>query len=133
MTHAQIKQVCLAKPGAFLDHPFGPQTDIIKVRAQNNTGRIFAQLFVLKGEPCVTLNCEEMTGEFYRQLYPGSVQRGYHCPAVQQPYFNTVRLNGGVPDEELLLMIAHAYETVVKKLPRYLQKQLQEEDEKCNP
>jgi tRNA modification GTPase len=32
--------------------------------------------------------------------YPGKVVRGYHCPPVQQPYWNTIFLDD-FPDEEL--------------------------------
>ena len=88
------------------------------------SGRIFAQVFVLKGKDTVTLNCERMTGEFYRQLYPGVVVRGYHCPPVQQPYFNTFPLDGKVPDDMIAEMIEHSYQTVVGKLPKYIQKTL---------
>ena len=37
--------------------------------------------------------------------------RGYHCPSAQQPYWNTIYLDD-FPDEELLNVIDHAYETV---------------------
>ncbi len=30
--------------------------------------------------------------DFYRRMYPGVVVRGYHCPPVQQPYWNTIEL-----------------------------------------
>jgi hypothetical protein len=62
--------------------------------------------------------------DFYRQAYPGSVVRGWHCPPVQQPFFNTVSLDGSVPDDEIYAMIDHAYATVVAKLPKYVQKEL---------
>ena len=65
-----------------------------------------------------------MTGEFYRQLYPGVVVRGYHCPPVQQPYFNTFPLDGQVPDDMIAEMIEHSYQTVVGKLPKYIQRML---------
>ena len=58
------------------------------------------------------------TGEFYRSVFPDAVTRGYHCPPVQQPYFNTVDLLSDLPDKELLEMIDHAYAAAVKKLPK---------------
>lgn len=63
-----------------------------------------------------------MTGQLYRDLYPNVVVRGYHCPPIQQPYFNTFGLNGNVPDERIFEMIEHSYKTVVNKLPKYIQK-----------
>lgn len=119
LTPEKLISYCLAKPGAYLDHPFGPESDIIKVEK-----RIFAQFFGLKGVDCLTLNCDMMTGQFYRGMFPGVVVRGYHCPPVQQPYFNTLPLNGAVPEETILEMIDHSYRTVVGKLPKYKQRAL---------
>ena len=119
MTPAEIIAYCLKKPGAYLDYPFGPNSTILKVRK-----RIFAQVFTLRGVDSLTLNCDRMNGEFYRTLYPDIVVRGYHCPPVQQPFFNTMPLNGVIEDAVLKEMIDHSYATVVKKLPKYLQKEL---------
>jgi len=125
MTQEEIFARCMEQPGAYEDYPFGPETTIVKVKAPSQqAGRIFAQLFELKGEPLVTFNCDRMTGELYRNLYPGAVTRGYHCPPVMQPYFNTVRLDGTVPDEEIVRMIEHSYRVVTAKLPKYAQKEL---------
>lgn len=74
-----------------------------------------------------TFNGDALTGDFYRKLYPGDVKRGYHCPPVQQPYFNTVTLNGNVPDEEILRMADSSYEYVVSKLTKKVQKELESE------
>lgn len=79
----------------------------------------------------MTFNCDAMTGEFYRSLFPGVVVRGYHCPPVQQPYFNTLPINVEVvPDELILEMADHSYKTVMGKLPKYVQKRLLENTEK---
>ncbi|MBQ7783125.1 MAG: hypothetical protein IJ368_04070, partial [Oscillospiraceae bacterium] len=64
------------------------------------------------------------TGEFYRTLFPDAVKRGYHCPPVQQPYFNTVDLNGSVPDDEIIRMLDSSYRYVVSKLPKKVQREL---------
>ena len=118
MKYSELLNYCLSKNGAYVDHPFGPDSDIIKVE-----GKIFAQLFILKGKETTTLNCERMQGDFYRHLFPDIVVRGYHCPPVQQLYFNTFPLDS-VPDEIILEMADHSYITVVGKLPKYKQKKL---------
>jgi len=126
MTRQEIVDTCLALPGAYLDYPFGPDVAVCKVKAPSQeAGRIFAQAFVLRGEPMATFNCDRPTGEFYRQVYPGTVTRGYHCPQVQQPYFNTVKLDGTVSDDEVLRMIGHAYRVVRGKLPKAAQRELE--------
>jgi predicted DNA-binding protein (MmcQ/YjbR family) len=127
MTLSEIKAYCMTKPGAYLDWPFGPEFSVVKVKAPTQEkGRIFAQPFMLRGEPKVTLNCDRMTGEFYRTVYPEAVMRGYHCPPIQQLYFNTVALDGAVPDETIIEMIDHAYTVVVGKLPKKYQKELED-------
>ena len=127
MTLNEIETYCLTKPGAYLDWPFGPEFAVIKVKALSmDKGRIFAQPFILRGESKVTLNCDMMTGELYRAIYPGIVMRGWHCPPIQQPYFNTIALNGTVPDDVLIEMIDHAYSVVVGKLPKKYQRELED-------
>ena len=125
MTLDEIIAYCMQKPGAYLDYPFNPLLPVVKVKAPSQTkGRIFAQPFFLRGEPKVTLNCTPLSAAYYRAAYPGAVTRGWHCPAVQQPHFNTVALSGAVPDSELYRMMDHAYETVTGKYPKYIQREL---------
>ena len=131
MTHAEIIEYCLIKPGAFLSYPFGPEVTIVKVKSANSSARIFAQLFHLNGEAKATFNCDMETGEFYRTVYPGVVTRGYHCPPVQQPYFNTIALSGAVSDEEILRMADHSYRVVVGKLPKKYQLELEAETDEA--
>ncbi|MDR3277617.1 MAG: MmcQ/YjbR family DNA-binding protein [Oscillospiraceae bacterium] len=125
MTHEEIIDYCLAKPGAYLDYPFDPVFPVVKVKAPSQSkGRIFAQPFILRGAPKVTLNCTPVTALAYRSVYPGAVTRGYHCPPVLQPHFNTVSLDGAVSDAEIIAMIDHAYDTVVAKFPKYIQQEI---------
>ena len=103
-----MKAYCLAKPGAMETYPFGEFPVCYKV-----CGKIFAQLYPDK----ITLKCTAFSGEAFRSAYLGIITRGYHCPRVQQPYWNTIDL-ARFPSEELPMMIDHAYETVVGKLPK---------------
>ncbi len=122
MTTEDILSYCLAKPGAYIDFPFGDLPVCVKVGK-----RLFAQLYPKQDDYKITLNCDRVMGELYRNLYPDAVTRGYHCPPAQQPYFNTVLLKGIVPGDELKKMIDHSYTTVVKKLPKQLQHELKTE------
>ncbi len=120
MTHEELLGYCLSKNGAYEDHPFGEGCTVVKVKK-----RIFAQLFYLDGSPLFTFNGDIPTGEFYRTLFPDDVKRGYHCPPVQQPYFNTVNLNGSVPDDEVLSMADSSYKYVVSKLTKKARAELE--------
>lgn len=122
MNREELLAYCLQKKGAWLDHPFGPDFDVVKVKS-----RIFAQLFELGGVPQITLNGDAMTNDFYRQRFSAHIRRGYHCPPIQQPYFNTIDLTGGVPEEELRNMVDLSYRYVVGKLSRKLRQELETE------
>ena len=113
MTTDEIIKYCLAKNGAYVDFPFGDTPMCIKV-----SKRLFAQIYPKPEDRRLTLNCERAAGEFYRDAYPGTVVRGYHCPPAQQPYFNTVYLDKVISDDELKSMIDHSYSAVVGKLPK---------------
>lgn len=126
MTHKDILDYCLTKKGAYTDFPFGEDVTVVKVKK-----RIFVQLFYLKSVPMLTFNGDIPTGEFYRTAYPEAVKRGYHCPPVQQPYFNTADLTGNIPDEEIRNMIDGSYKYVVSKLTKKARQEL--EGEKYDP
>lgn len=114
MTTDQLVACCMKKPGSYEDRPFGEYPICMKVQ-----GKIFAQIYPDK----ITLKCTRFQGELFRQNYPGVVVRGYHCPPVQQPYWNTIDLEK-FPEEELPYMIDLAFEAVISGLPKRLQWQI---------
>ena len=91
-------------------------------------GKVFAQIYPNQEDFKITLKCTADAGQFYRQVYPDVVVRGYHCPPVQQPYWNTIYLEY-FSDEELLNMIDHAYDTVLYSFSKKVQKQILTADE----
>lgn len=122
MTLEKIKAYCLSKPKAYETYPFGEVPICYKI---NN--KIFAQIYPREQDYKITLKCTQDAGIFYRTVYPDKVVRGYHCPPVQQPYWNTIYLDD-FPDDELLNMIDHAYETVFNSFSKKVQKQILEDD-----
>lgn len=120
MTPDALRAACLAQAGAYEDFPFGPEPLCVKVE-----GRIFAELYPSR---CwITLKCSRTLAEHYRRTYPCDVVRGYHCPSSMWPTRNTVTYNQAVPDEEVLFMVAHSYEEVVRGLPKRVQKEIEKE------
>ena len=112
MKSEEILEYCLSKPGAYLDYPFGDIPICVKVE-----GKIFAELYINPNDYKITLRCEAMLADFYRKQYPGIIVRGYHCPAVQQPYKNTIHLDQF--DKDLLFdMIDHSYNQVIVKMTK---------------
>lgn len=113
-----IKRYCQNKYKAYEEYPFGNIPICYKL---NN--KIFAQIYANENDFKITLKCTDDAGQFYRKVYPGKVIRGYHCPPVQQPYWNTVYLDD-FPEEELLNMIDHAYDTVLSSFSKKVQRQI---------
>lgn len=114
----RIHDYCMNKACAYESRPFGEYPICYRV-----AGKIFAQLSPKKDWFMITLKTEPVAAAFYRRVYPGVVVRGYHCPPVQQPYWNTIALENF--DEEVLWqMIDEAYDEVVKKLPKKEQSRL---------
>jgi predicted DNA-binding protein (MmcQ/YjbR family) len=122
MEAEELIKYCLSKEGAYLDFPFGDIPVCVKVRK-----KIFAEIYSDPNNYKITLKCEPMLADFYRQQYPGIVVRGYHCPPVQQPHRNTVYVDK-LDSEVLLDMIDHSYEQVIKSLPKKIQKELTESE-----
>ena len=109
-----ISAYCRSRYKACETTPFGPWPVCYKVG-----GKIFAQLYPDK----LTLKCTRFQGELFRSTWPDSVTRGYHCPPVQQPYWNTLDL-ARFPEAELPAMIDLAYNTVVDALTKKERKEL---------
>ena len=95
--------------GAVEDYPFGDEVAVYKVG-----GRMFA-LVSLDGDPgSVNLKCDPDLVLELRDRYP-AVRPGYH---QDKRHWNTVELDGSIPESELREMIEQSYELVVNRLPR---------------
>ena len=68
----------------------------------------------------VNLKCDPEWSELLRKAYD-AVQPGYH---QNKKHWNTVVLDGSVPDDELEELVAHSYELVVASLPRHAREAL---------
>jgi predicted DNA-binding protein (MmcQ/YjbR family) len=99
---------CSAKPGSVEDYPFGDEMAVFKV-----AGRMFA-LVSLGSPPGSVLKCDPDLAVGLRARY-AAITPGYR---LNKRHWNTVALDGSVPDEELLELIDHSYELVVARLTR---------------
>jgi predicted DNA-binding protein (MmcQ/YjbR family) len=106
---------CSAKPGSVEDYPFGDQVAVFKV-----AGRMFA--LVMLGPPpgIVSLKCDPDLAVDLRGRY-SAITPGYH---LNKRHWNTVTLDGSVPDDELQELIDHSYELVVARLTKAQRNQL---------
>lgn len=108
----EIHDYCMAKPCAYESRPFGDLPICYRV-----AGKIFAQLSTKEDWFKITLKADPEAAEFYRKAFPGVVERGWHCPPVQQPYWNTISLDR-FEKEQLWGMIDEAYAEVTAKLTK---------------
>jgi len=109
MTLSELQSYLLAKKGATEETPFGPEALVYKV-----AGKMFALVAWEAAPLTVSLKCEPGQALFLRDLYP-AVRPGYH---MNKTHWNTIALDGSVPEEEVRGMIDVSYELVVNSLTR---------------
>lgn len=109
MTRDDALSYCLRKPGAWQDEPWEGDV-VVKVGP-----KIFA-FFGASGD-AVGLKCGQTRDEADEWLarFPDDA----HVMAyIGRSGWNTLQLNGGIPDDELLDAIDASYDAVVRKLAK---------------
>jgi predicted DNA-binding protein (MmcQ/YjbR family) len=106
---AELRNHCLSFTGAEETFPFGPQTSVFKV-----AGKMFALSALEADSLRVSVKCEPALAEALRETH-GAVIPGYH---LNKRHWNTVILDGSLPDETIRDMIEDSYDLVVSKLPQ---------------
>jgi predicted DNA-binding protein (MmcQ/YjbR family) len=115
MDAAGLRAWCLRQPGAIEDFPFGPETSVFKV-----AGKMFA-LSRLERTPLeVSVKCEPDLAVALRDSYP-AIRAGYH---LNKRHWNTITLDGSIPDDLVRDLIEDSYDLVVSALPAKLREQL---------
>jgi predicted DNA-binding protein (MmcQ/YjbR family) len=100
-----LREYCISKKGVTESFPFGKDTLVFKVHE-----KIFA-LVNLDGDLSINLKCDPSLAIELRERY-SSVIAGYH---MNKKHWNTIYLDGSVPDKEILKWIDHSYSLVIKK------------------
>ncbi|MFC0625228.1 MmcQ/YjbR family DNA-binding protein [Kribbella deserti] len=104
----ELLEHCLAKPGAWQDEPW--EGDVVaKV-----SDKIFA---FLGGGDSVGIKCGRNREEADELIaaYPEDVSVMAY---IGRSGWNTVKLGGSVPDDEILELVDASYDTIVAKLPK---------------
>lgn len=109
MDLAQLREYCLRKDRATERTPFGPDVLVFKVG-----GKMFALAALDEVPTTVNLKCDPDLALELRDRYE-EVRPGYH---MNKKHWNTVEIEGGIPDPELRKMIDHSYDLVAKSLPK---------------
>lgn len=99
---------CLAKPGAWQDEPW--EGDVV--------AKVGPKIFAFLGSGgSVGVKCGRSREEADEWLtrYP---QDASVMPYIGRSGWNTLRLAGAIPDDELLEAVDASYDTVLAKLPK---------------
>jgi predicted DNA-binding protein (MmcQ/YjbR family) len=109
MNGRSLRALCLDRAGAVEEFPFGPQTSVFKIG-----GKMFA-LSALDSEPLtVSLKCEPELAAQLRATHQ-AIAPGYH---LNKRHWNTVTLDGSLPDEMVRDMLEDSYDLVYEGLPK---------------
>ncbi|MFI5679213.1 MmcQ/YjbR family DNA-binding protein [Streptomyces cellulosae] len=110
MTPQELRAFCLSFNEAVEDFPFRPEISVFKV-----LGKLFA-LTTLDARPLmVNLKCDPEDAIRLRSEHPGLIVPGYH---MNKRHWNTVTVDGDLPDGLVRELIEDSYDLVVAGLPR---------------
>lgn len=114
MNIEEFRDLCLSFPETTEDTPFGPDTLVFKVK-----GKMFA-LTDLEMFKSINLKCDPEEAVDLRTHY-SAVRPGYH---MNKNHWNTIDMDGSIPDKLLKQWVRNSYILVVEKLPKKLRTEL---------
>lgn len=120
MDNIQVRQYLLDKSETIEYFPFGDNVSVFKVKH-----KMFATLSLgngnekgtqgkMAGHYCVNLKCDPEEAEVLRDIFSAIIP-GYHMNKAQ---WNTVILDGSIPQGEIERMMDNSYSLVVSKMPK---------------
>ncbi|WP_111978005.1 MmcQ/YjbR family DNA-binding protein [Algibacillus agarilyticus] len=120
MDESTCQAYLLAKPHAILDYPFGDEIKVFKVK-----NKMFATLALGKmgkakntdEQPAywwMNLKCDPDEAFILRDLFTAVIP-GYH---MSKKHWNTIILDGSIPQGEIERMIDNSFNLVVSKMTK---------------
>ena len=109
MDFEAVRKAVQSLPAAVEERPFGPDALVYKVK-----GKMFALMPAGGDPPRVSLKCDPEHSIDLRTAFSG-IQPGYY---MNKRHWNTVALDGTVPDSLIKELIEHSYQRVVSGLKR---------------
>ncbi|MFC7376206.1 MULTISPECIES: MmcQ/YjbR family DNA-binding protein [unclassified Brachybacterium] len=107
--HEAAIQRALSLPATALEHPFGPEYDVIKA-----LGKMVLFAAFLQREPIVVLKADPDDARMLRENIAG-IDRGYH---MNKRHWITVRAHPSVDRALLEDLVTDSYRLVIASLPR---------------
>lgn len=112
MNIEELYDYCMSIKGAEASTPFDEVTIVVKVM-----NKMFALIPTDNEECSVTLKCDPEKAVNLRETY-SCVEAAFH---MNKTYWNTIWLNGSMPDSEIIDCIIHSVDEVIRKLPKIKQ------------
>lgn len=107
-TREEVLEYGLSFPGVYQDAPFhDPNWQLVRVRKNK---KAFLWTYERNGQNCINVKVDPEWRDFWRRAYD-SVLPGYH---QNKEHWNTIILDGTIPDEDVKRMIAESYDLVIK-------------------
>lgn len=107
-TREEVLAYGLSFPNTYQDAPFhDPNWQLIRVTVSK---KAFLWSYERDGQLCINVKVNPEWRDFWRSAYP-SVLPGYH---QNKEHWNTVVLDGTVPEDDIKRMIAESYDLVMK-------------------
>ena len=110
----QMQALCAGLPGAWPDNPWDHEHPVFKVGPAER-GKIFA--FLGADTVGVKAGATREVADEWLDRYPDDASVMAY---IGRGGWNTLRLGGAIPDDELLEAVDVSYELVVAKLPKKL-------------
>lgn len=107
MNIEQYRELCIGFEGVTEDFPFDQETLVFKVY-----GKMFA-LASIENFVSINLKCDPEKAVDLRERY-SSVLPGYH---MNKKHWNTVLIDGSIPDHLISEWIKDSYDLVLKGIP----------------
>jgi len=114
MNIEELRAYCLSLKGVTEDFPFDENTLVFKV-----VGKMFC-MTDLEGDLSINVKNEPEKNIELREEYP-AIKPGYHMSKI---HWNTVDIDGSIPDDFIKNLIDESYDLVVMKLKRQEQQKL---------
>ena len=106
----EIIDLCLNYPGAYEDYPFhDPNWCVMR---HKGTKKTFAYIYEREGHLWVNVKCDPQWRDFWRSTY-AAVTAGWH---QNKEHWNTVILDGSIPDKDIKRMILESYDLITGKI-----------------
>ena len=114
MNIEDFREYCLSKKGVTEELPFGPEHLVFKV-----IGKIFAITSITSFDS-VNLKCDPEEAVLLREKYDAVIP-GYH---MNKKHWNTILMDGSIPDKLFLKWVDHSYEQVVNSFTKKQKEEL---------